>query len=94
MNQTVCFPTLVNIFRVFGGNTRLCYTCNSEQVKIQMGRGDKKSKRGKRWRGSYGVSRNRNKIKTRLKRSATRKKSTEAAGETAKPKRASRKKAE
>ncbi|MCE2934682.1 MAG: 30S ribosomal protein THX [Flammeovirgaceae bacterium] len=56
-----------------------------------MGRGDKKSKKGKRWRGSYGVSRNRNKIKTRLKRSATRKKSTEGAGETAKPKRAARK---
>ncbi|HAC24572.1 MAG TPA: 30S ribosomal protein THX [Cytophagales bacterium] len=59
-----------------------------------MGRGDKKSKKGKRWRGSFGVSRNRNKIKTRLKRSATRKKSVEAAGEPAKPKRAARKKAE
>ncbi|MFN5170388.1 MAG: 30S ribosomal protein THX [Cyclobacteriaceae bacterium] len=59
-----------------------------------MGRGDKKSKRGKRWKGSYGVSRNRKKIKTRLKRSASRKKAAEAAGEGAKPKRAARKKAE
>ncbi len=34
-----------------------------------MGRGDKKSRKGKIQIGSYGVSRNRKKIKSRLKRS-------------------------
>jgi ribosomal small subunit protein bTHX len=34
-----------------------------------MGRGDKKSKKGKIWMGSYGVSRNKKGIKARLKRS-------------------------
>ncbi|MBS1951049.1 MAG: hypothetical protein OJF59_002948 [Cytophagales bacterium] len=38
-----------------------------------MGKGDKKSKQGKRWIGSYGNSRNRKKIKTRLKRQTSRK---------------------
>ncbi|MBL7877149.1 MAG: 30S ribosomal protein THX [Cyclobacteriaceae bacterium] len=58
-----------------------------------MGRGDKKSKKGKRSIGSFGVSRNKNKIKARLKRVASKK--TEAAVTVeAKPKRASRKKAE
>lgn len=33
-----------------------------------MGRGDKKSKKGKVWNGSYGVSRNKKAIKARLKR--------------------------
>lgn len=33
-----------------------------------MGRGDKKSKKGKIWNGSYGVSRNKKAIKARLKR--------------------------
>ena len=33
-----------------------------------MGRGDKKSKKGKIWNGSYGVSRSRKSIKARLKR--------------------------
>ncbi|MBS1680701.1 MAG: 30S ribosomal protein THX [Bacteroidetes bacterium] len=50
-----------------------------------MGRGDKKSKKGKRSHGSYGVSRNRKKIKTRLKRTASKKPSA-SKSETAKPK--------
>lgn len=33
-----------------------------------MGRGDRKSKKGKIWNGSYGVSRKRKSIKARLKR--------------------------
>lgn len=33
-----------------------------------MGKGDKKSRKGKIWKGSYGVSRNRKKIKAHLKR--------------------------
>jgi 30S ribosomal protein S31 len=36
---------------------------------IEMGKGDKKSKKGKRWMGSYGNSRKRTSIKARLKRS-------------------------
>ncbi len=35
-----------------------------------MGKGDKKSKKGKRWMGSYGNSRKRASIKARLKRHA------------------------
>lgn len=57
-----------------------------------MGRGDKKSKKGKRTMGSFGVSRSKTKIKARLKRVASKKKSPAAS--TAKPKRAPRKKAE
>ena len=34
-----------------------------------MGKGDKKSKKGKRWKGSFGNSRSRNAIKARIKRS-------------------------
>jgi len=37
-----------------------------------MGRGDKKSKRGKRSKGSFGVARNRAAIRARLKRSTAR----------------------
>jgi ribosomal small subunit protein bTHX len=59
-----------------------------------MGRGDKKSKKGKRTTGSFGVSRSRAKIKARLKRVASKKKSAVATSEAAKPKRAQRKKAE
>jgi ribosomal small subunit protein bTHX len=33
-----------------------------------MGRGDRKSKKGKIWTGSYGVTRNKKAIKARLKR--------------------------
>ena len=50
-----------------------------------MGRGDKKSAKGKRTKGSYGVTRNRKKIKAKLKRTAS-KKPAKAAGEAAKPK--------
>lgn len=59
-----------------------------------MGKGDKKSKKGKRTIGSYGVSRNRTKIKSRLKRVASNKKASVVVVEEAKPKRAARKKAE
>jgi ribosomal small subunit protein bTHX len=41
-----------------------------------MGKGDKKSKKGKIWRDSYGKKRNKNAIKKRLKRLASVKKST------------------
>ncbi len=57
-----------------------------------MGRGDKKTRKGKRTAGSFGVSRSRKKIKARLKRAAS-KKTTTAVAE-AKPKKPSRKKAE
>lgn len=61
-----------------------------------MGRGDKKTKKGKRTIGSFGVSRNKNKIKARLKRVASKK--PEAAAATvvaeAKPKKVARKKAD
>lgn len=57
-----------------------------------MGRGDKKSKKGKRSKGSFGVSRNKKKIKARLKRVASKKKT--AAATEAKPKKVARKKAE
>jgi len=50
-----------------------------------MGRGDKKSKKGKRTLGSFGNSRSRSKIKARLKRTAS-KKPVAVAGEVAKPK--------
>jgi ribosomal small subunit protein bTHX len=38
-----------------------------------MGKGDKKSRRGKIWKDSYGNSRNKKAIKAKLRRSATRK---------------------
>jgi ribosomal small subunit protein bTHX len=61
-----------------------------------MGRGDKKTGKGKRTKGSFGVTRNRKTIKARLKRSTSKKTTEEAgAGATAKPKRtAAKKKAE
>lgn len=55
-----------------------------------MGRGDKKSKKGKRYKGSYGVSRNRRAIKARLKRAASKKPVTAEAA--AKPRRVVKKK--
>jgi ribosomal small subunit protein bTHX len=55
-----------------------------------MGRGDKKSAKGKRTKGSFGVSRNKKAIKARLKRSAS-KKPTGAAETAAKPKRVKKK---
>jgi len=58
-----------------------------------MGRGDKKSKKGKRSKGSYGVSRNKKAIKVRLKRNI--KKATVVTEDApAKPKRAVKKKSE
>lgn len=60
-----------------------------------MGKGDKKSKRGKIWLGSYGVSRNRKAIKARLKRSDAPKEAVvpvAAVEEKPKAKRAPRKK--
>ena len=60
-----------------------------------MGRGDKKSKKGKRTMGSFGVSRSKKAIKTRLKRSASKKVgSTSPSGVATKTKRAPKKKAE
>ena len=52
-----------------------------------MGRGDKKSKKGKIWKGSYGKSRNRVAIRTRLKRlHSTKRAAVTIGGETkAKP---------
>jgi 30S ribosomal protein S31 len=60
-----------------------------------MGKGDKKSKKGKIWKDSYGVSRSKKALKAKLKRTASKKPvtTTEAAGETAaKPKRTTTKK--
>jgi ribosomal small subunit protein bTHX len=62
-----------------------------------MGKGDKKSKKGKRWKGSYGVSRNKSAIKGRLKRASSKKPAAgapAAAEAPAKPKRAVKKKSE
>lgn len=56
-----------------------------------MGRGDKKTAKGKRTKGSFGVSRNKAAIKTRLKRVASKKVSSPATEATAKPKRAAKK---
>lgn len=60
-----------------------------------MGRGDKKTKKGKIAIGSFGNSRKRNAIKGKLKRSAP-KKATEPVSAEApvKPKRAAKKKSE
>lgn len=54
-----------------------------------MGQGDKKSKKGKIWRGSYGNSRNKKTIKARLKRLASVKKTAVTLGDD-KPKAARR----
>ena len=60
-----------------------------------MGKGDKKSKKGKRTKGSFGVNRNRKSIKARLKRGSSKKMSDAASdGAAAKPKRTAKKKAE
>lgn len=62
---------------------------------IPMGRGDKKSAKGKRTKGSYGVTRNKKSIKAQLKRTASKKSDAPAAEASAKPKRtAAKKKAE
>ena len=54
-----------------------------------MGRGDKKSKKGKIWKGSYGVSRNKKAIKNQLKRTSV-KKTAAAAATTEAPVKAKR----
>lgn len=59
-----------------------------------MGKGDKKSKKGKRWRGSFGVSRNKSKIRSRLKRVASKKTTSTSADAASKPRRTVKKKAE
>jgi ribosomal small subunit protein bTHX len=61
-----------------------------------MGKGDKKSKKGKVWRGSYGVSRNKKLIKAQLKRAASKKPAAPAAAAEvpAKAKRTVKKKTE
>ena len=58
-----------------------------------MGRGDKKTAKGKRWKGSFGVSRNKRAIKLRMKRVASKKVSTGAVASemVTKPKRAAKK---
>jgi 30S ribosomal protein S31 len=70
------------------------YTCR----KISgMGKGDKKSKRGKLWKGTYGVSRSRKAIKARLKRTQSVKKAavvTEQAEVAPKVRKVARKKTE
>lgn len=57
-----------------------------------MGKGDKKSKKGKIWKGSYGVSRNKKAIKLRLKRVHSRPAAPAASEEKPKAKRTPRKK--
>ncbi len=61
-----------------------------------MGRGDKKTAKGKRTIGSFGVSRNKKKIKTQLKRNASTKSKAAAAAAPAevKPKKVAKKKAD
>lgn len=60
-----------------------------------MGRGDKKSRKGKQRKGSFGVSRNKNAIKARLKRvSSVSKKEVASTDAAPKAKRTPKKKAE
>ena len=60
-----------------------------------MGKGDKKSKKGKIAKGSYGNTRKRNGIKAKLKRNASKKVAESTTAEApAKPKRTAKKKAE
>ena len=58
-----------------------------------MGRGDKKTTKGKRTIGSFGKARSRKAIKAKLKRTAS-KKTTDVAATPAKAKKVARKKAE
>lgn len=57
-----------------------------------MGKGDKKSKKGKIWKGSFGNSRLKKKIKARLKRIASTKKTVEGADAKPKARRTTKKK--
>jgi ribosomal small subunit protein bTHX len=60
-----------------------------------MGKGDKKSKKGKIWKDSYGNSRRKKAIKAKLKRTASKKSAVPAAASAeavSKPKRTTPKK--
>jgi ribosomal small subunit protein bTHX len=60
-----------------------------------MGRGDKKTAKGKRSKGSFGVTRNKKAVKARLKRTESKKvESAAPVAVAAKPKRTTKKKAE
>jgi len=59
-----------------------------------MGKGDKKSKKGKIWRDSYGNSRRKKAIKAKIKRTASKKVAPAATAAAPKPKRTARKKAD
>lgn len=62
-----------------------------------MGRGDKKTAKGKRKKGSFGVSRSKNAIKAMLKRTASKKvgpATTSTETVAAKPKKTAKKKAD
>ncbi len=60
-----------------------------------MGRGDKKTSKGKRTIGSFGVSRSKKKIKEQIKRAASKKPVVVATETTeAKPKKVAKKKAD
>jgi ribosomal small subunit protein bTHX len=59
-----------------------------------MGRGDKKTTKGKRSKGSFGVTRNKKALKTRLKRNASKKSTTVAADAAPKAKKVAKKKAD
>jgi ribosomal small subunit protein bTHX len=65
------------------------FTIIATQKKLFMGKGDKKSKKGKIWRDSYGNSRRKKLIKAKLKRTASNKPAATTAEE--KPKRATKK---
>ncbi|MBN8702451.1 MAG: 30S ribosomal protein THX [Bacteroidetes bacterium] len=58
-----------------------------------MGKGDKKSKKGKIFKGSYGVSRPRKKKKTVVSKPAAKKAAPKAEEKKAAPKKATAKKA-
>jgi ribosomal small subunit protein bTHX len=59
-----------------------------------MGRGDKKTTKGKRSKGSFGVTRNKKALKTRLKRNASKKSATVTAEAAPKAKKTAKKKAD
>ncbi len=59
-----------------------------------MGRGDKKSKKGKRTMGSFGVTRSKKSIKARLKRATSKPVAAVVSESAPKAKRAPKKKAE
>ena len=56
-----------------------------------MGRGDKKSKKGKIAKGSFGKSRSRKAIRAKMKRTASTKPAASTSTESAKPKRTKKK---